>query len=115
MSFFNSQSIKVLRPTSGHYVNGRWEDAGAPEIFNISGTVQPTTGEKLEVLLEGKRAEKIVEIITSTKLRATNPETQTKGDNVEIDGEVFEIIQALGWRNGLLPHYSCIAIKEKER
>jgi hypothetical protein len=55
-----------------------------------------------------------MEIITDTRLRATDPKTQTKGDIATIDELEYEIVQVMPWQNGILPHYSCIAIREKE-
>ncbi len=116
MSLFNSKPIIAKRASAGEWVKGRWVEGSNPSTFSISGSIQPTTGDKLQTLLEGKRIQGIIEIITGTELQATDPITQTTGDIVtsSIDGLDYEVIQVLSWQNGILPHYECIAIREKE-
>jgi hypothetical protein len=114
MSLFKSKTIPIKRQTPGQYVRGRWVDGPGPTEFNVDGTIQPTTGDKLQTLLEGKRIQSIMEIITSTPLRAADPKTATKGDIATINEQEYEIVQVMPWQNNILPHYSCIAIREKE-
>jgi prephenate dehydratase len=106
--------IPVKRPVEGSYVKGRWVEGANPIPFTITGSVQPTSGDKLQTLLEGKRVSSIYEIITDTKLEVTDPLTGKTGDIVTIFGQDHEVIQCMPWQNNILPHYSCIAIREKE-
>jgi hypothetical protein len=106
--------LQVRRPVPGQYIKGRWQEGDPPEPFSIKCSVQPTTGERLQTLLEGKRVISLFEIITTTQLKAADPKTSTTGDVVSIFGNDHEIIQVMPWQNSILPHYSCIALREKE-
>jgi hypothetical protein len=108
-----NKKIQIKRPSKGERIKGRWQD-GASTAFEITGSIQPTMGDKLQTLLEGKRVQSIYEIITLSELKATDPKTETTGDIAVINGLDYEIIQVMPWQNGILPHYSCIALREKE-
>jgi hypothetical protein len=112
MSFFRSQTLPVIRNT-GTYIKGVWTKTPGTDT-TIRCTVQPTTGEKILPLLQGRRIESLVEIITDTDLKITDPKNQVQGDIVQWQGKNYELVFKLPWQNGLINHYEYIAISEKE-
>ena len=114
MSLFKSMTFTVKKPSAGSYVKGHWVNGSSPTEFTIQGTAQPSNGDKIQVLLEGKRIQSIYEITTDTKLQATDPLTKTTGDIISLFGYDHEVIQVGACQNGIIPHYECIAIREKE-
>lgn len=113
--FFDSQTLSVKRPIgAGQFVKGRWISGAKATPFNITGSVQPTSGYQLKSLLEGKRVTGIIEIICDTQLFAADPLTGKSGDILHWDNFDWEVIQTLSWKNQIIPHFESFAIREKE-
>lgn len=113
MSLFNTVALGVTRKSAGSYIKGRWVD-GSTISFNVTGSLQPVSGNKAQALMEGKRLISIMEFITAVKLIAADPITQISGDIVTIDGNPYEVILVEPWQNGILNHYACTMIRKDE-
>lgn len=102
--------VEVLRHAAGAFVNGVWIE-GATTPISITASIQPTTGEELLSLPEGRRDRKTYAIFTSTKLYVARPGINP--DFVTIFGEKYEVVKVDIWQNNppifsIINHYKCI-------
>jgi len=107
MSLRNKKLAVKRFSTGGYNENtGRWEEDSSPEEFTIKASLQPMTGEDLEALPEGKRAEAGYWIFTSTKLKTVQTDGSDQNpDIVVIFEEEFEAVTLKRWRNNIINHY----------
>lgn len=103
--------LNIFRQNVGAYVNGIWVPAGETTLL-ITASVQPTTGEEMLSLPEGRRNRKTYSLFTSTEIElihsAANP------DQIVIYGDRYEIIRVDVWQNhppvfGIVNHYKFFA------
>ena len=113
MSLFNTVTLTAQKRKNS-YVNGKSVIENDGEPFTIRGSLQPDTGEKLQTLLEGRRASSIYKIYTNTYMNTVNQNNNTVSDVVFIDGYEYEVIDVAKWGNGLIGHYKIICMREKE-
>lgn len=106
MSSFR-QPIEIKRFTDGEFVNGFWQE-GAQESFMIMASVQPTTGEDLESLPEGRRTSQSLRLYTDTLLKTVHDKNP---DKVTLFGNDFEVMTVEPWQNNVISHYKCVVIK----
>lgn len=102
--------VSMQRKAPGSYVNGVWVE-GALTTIPITASIQPTTGEELLSLPEGRRDRKTYALFTSTKLNVARPGINP--DLVTIFGEVYEVIKVDIWQNrpavfAIINHYKVI-------
>ena len=104
-------SVKLYRKNAGSYVNGVWVE-GSETLIPITASIQPTTGEEMLSLNEGRRNKKTYCLFTSTNVdiivNGKNP------DQVEIYGERYEVFRVEPWQNhpavfGITNHYKFYA------
>lgn len=113
MSLFKSHTLTVNRYSSG-YVDGRYTKTFETS-FNIQTSWQALTGEDLETLPEGKRAEFSYRGYPDIMLRIADPKKQCAGDIIiGPDNYNYEVIRVEAWQNDLIPHYKFIATRIKE-
>lgn len=103
--------LNVYRKNSGSYVNGVWVQVGETTI-PITASIQPTTGEEMLSLPEGRRNRKTYSLFTSTKINLIT--TSTNPDQIDIFGERYEIIRVEPWQNnppvfGIVNHFKFYA------
>ena len=88
--------LNIYRKSGGSYINGIWFE-GTDTVIPITASIQPTTGEEMLSLPEGRRNRKTYALFTSTKIdlivNLQNP------DQIEIYGERYEIIRVEVWQN----------------
>ena len=103
MSFavFN-KTIPAYRRAPGTVVNGKFIH-GTPTPILVRGSVQPTKGEDLKLLPEGRREEGAFTIYTRDSV--------VNGDVLTIRGDFYEVLTVLPWENNILPHNQVIAVK----
>ena len=83
---------------------------GTPTEFTIRASVQPVTGEELQLLPEGRRSRRVLKAYTPTVLRTADERTQTPADQVQVDGEWFEVQQT--WRQRvIIPHSKVLLVR----
>lgn len=98
----------------GQYVNGLWVEFGEIPL-EITASVQPTTGEEMLSLPEGRRNRKTYSLFTSTKIEMIRgPNNSTNPDKIEIYGERYEVVRVEVWQNnpvvfGVVNHYKFYA------
>lgn len=84
----------------------------APTLIEITASIQPTSGEDMELLPEGRHAEKTYKLYTSTQILTV---TNENPDQIEIFGERYEVLQVFPWQNNLnfalVNHFKFIAMK----
>lgn len=113
MSLFKTFTLEVNR-YSQSYVNGRPVKV-LDDTFNIETSWQPVTGEDLENLPEGKRAEFTFRGYPNTQLLVADPKKQNQGDIITgPDGYQYEVIRCEPWQNTIISHYKFIATRIKE-
>ena len=102
--------LVAQRKALGSYVNGIWVE-GALTPLPFTASIQPTTGEELLSLPEGRRDRKTYALFTSTKLNVAR--TGINPDLVTVFGEVYEVVKVDIWQNrpdifGIINHYKVI-------
>lgn len=103
--------LNLYRQNIGSYVNGVWVSTGET-LIAITASVQPTSGEEMLSIPEARRNRKIYSFFTSTKIEVIH--NGTNPDQIEINGERFEIFQVEPWQNrndvfGIINHYKFYA------
>ena len=103
--------INLYRQNAGAYVNGIWVAAGET-LIPITASVQPTTGEEMLSIPEGRRNRKAYALFTSTEVEVVH--TGANPDQLQIYGERYEIIRVEIWQNNPsvfsnVNHYKFIA------
>ncbi len=106
MSLFNARTFTVYREATGSWAKGKWTP-GSESSFTVTGTWQPTPGNRLSVLPEGKRSVRTYTLYTSTELQGAD-QPDVAPDIVEADGERYDVITVAPWQNALIPHYECL-------
>lgn len=105
--------VNLYRYAAGAYVNGLWVQA-APTLIPITASIQPTTGEEMLSIPEGRRNKKTYSLFTSTDVNViaggANP------DQVDIFGERYEVVRVEPWQNnppvfGIVNHFKFYAQK----
>ncbi len=105
-----ADKIEVTRYKAGHYnSDGRWVE-GAAEKLCLEGSVQPAKEEDVQRLPEGFRNKKAIRIYSEKEFKATNPETQTKGDVLAWEGDLYEV-QMITKHTKIMPHWKVIAVR----
>lgn len=106
--------LSLFRKNAGSYVNGIWVEGTETEIA-ITASVQPTSGEEMLSLPEGRRNRKTYSLFTSTPIEVIHGlNNSTNPDQIEIYGERYEVIQVNVWQNnppifGIVNHYKFFA------
>lgn len=102
--------LRLYRRTNGTYVNGRWIET-TETLIPITASIQPTTGEEMQMVPEARRNAKTYKLFTSFPVRTVetlNP------DQIEIFGERYELMQVSPWQNNanftIVNHYKFIAM-----
>lgn len=105
--------ISLYRKNAGAYVNGVWQQSGET-LIPITCSVQPTSGEDLLSIPEGRRNKKTYALFTSTKINVIHGlNNSVNPDQVEIYGERFEVVKVEIWQNNpavfsVVNHYKMI-------
>jgi hypothetical protein len=109
--------LTIFRQNPGTYVNGEWVKPDPAEIpIPITASIQPTTGEDVLSIPEGRRNSKSYALFTSTEIETIHASNTANPDQIEIYGERFEIIKVEIWQNNpavfwITNHFKMIAIK----
>ncbi len=103
--------LTIYRQGVTPFVNGIAQTPTETPI-PITASVQPTTGEEMLSIPEGRRNRKSYALFTSTKVEVIH--TGANPDQVSIYGERYEIIRVEIWQNnppvfGIINHYKFIA------
>lgn len=88
--------LTIYRKNLGSYVNGIWVGESETAI-PITASIQPTTGEEMLSLPEGRRNKKTYALFSSTPIQLIVNEQNP--DQIEIFGERYEIVQVEIWQN----------------
>lgn len=108
MSLLQKLRITLFRFESGEFnENGIWVP-GTQELIPIRCTVQPATPEDLQSLPEGRRQSRAFRIFTRAFLRAVATKNP---DQVQINGERYELLSVQIWQNNIINHYTAIAVR----
>lgn len=106
--------LNLYRKNPGAFVDGRWLESGETLIL-ITASIQPTSGEEMLSLPEGRRNRKTYSLFTSSKVEVIHGlNNSVNPDQIEIYGERYEIIQVEVWQNnppifGVVNHYKFYA------
>lgn len=102
--------LTLYRYSSGGYVDGRYVQ-GTETPIAITASIQPTTGEDMQMVPEARRDEKTYALFTSYPVKTVGAENP---DQIEIFGDRYELIQVLPWQNnsnfGIINHFKFIAL-----
>lgn len=101
MSLFNSRTLTFKRKGSVSNVNGVLTAGSVLDVV-VSGTVQPVSASELKNLgMLGEVGEVLRFYTSSTTVLQYEQDFQ---DEVEIDGNTFQVYGVASWGNGLIPH-----------
>jgi hypothetical protein len=119
------KAVSVLRQSGGEYVNGVWQP-GIETLIVIQASVQPTNGEDMELLPEGRNSRKSYKLYTDTLLRTVGVKNDTgieaNNDNPDVviipnfqteEDERFEVVEVSPRQSGIINHYRVLVVKEK--
>lgn len=104
----------LYRKSPGAYVNGIWVE-GVETAIPIAASVQPTTGEEMLSIPEGRRNRKTYSLFTSTKIEVIHGfQNSTNPDQIEIYGGRYEVVRVEIWQNhpsvfGIVNHFKFYA------
>ncbi len=102
----------IYQQIPGAYVDGIWVNGGE-NALQITASLQPSSGEEMLSLPEGRRNRKTYTLFTSTKINVLH--NAANCDQIEILGERYEIVNVDIWQNnpaifGVVNHYKFIAV-----
>lgn len=106
--------LNLYRQNPGSYVKGQWVPAGETLIV-ITASIQPTSGEEMLSIPEGRRNRKTYSLFTSTPIDVIHGvNNSTNPDQIEIFAERYEIVRVEVWQNnppvfGIVNHYKFYA------
>lgn len=89
-------SLPVKRPAAGSFVAGRYVEV-APVALTVLASVQPLTGEDLEVLPEAERTSDAIEIFSIAELFPVNHTLNKLGDLVTYRGRDYRVRNVEQW------------------
>lgn len=105
----------VVKETGGVFENDLESTTSTP-FAALRCTVQPLTGQQLQVLDEGLRAKEAYNVFTNTPITVAVEGTNQISDQLEIDGvngvSLFTVISVKKWNNQLIPHYHAVVVKD---
>jgi hypothetical protein len=100
---FASGTYTVSRYAAPAWVAGVATKA-TPSTLSIVASVQPVSGREIAALPEGRRANEVRVVYTSTALR-TEGVSGGSADTISIDGEVWEVFKLETWSAWSETHY----------
>lgn len=103
-------SYTVTRKAATTYTAGRAVAGATDAPITIVASVQPVTGRELKALPEGRRAEDVRILFTTTELRTESP--AGAADQVTIGGELYEVFQVKPWTAHGGTHYEVLAARQ---
>lgn len=106
MSSFRTQ-FTIQRKSNGKYCNGRWQEGEVTE-FTIMASVQPLSGEEMQMLPEGRKDTQAVRIYTDTPLKTVSEDNP---DILLYAGNSYEVTTVEPWQSNVISHYKCLAVK----
>lgn len=106
MTLFNNPILVTSK--TGTYVKGVWTP-GTDTTKTVYGSVQALSYRELAILDIGRKDLGKVKIYSDTALKVSQEGTENSGDIITWDSRDWEIIQALDFQNGIIPHYKYLA------
>lgn len=106
--------LNIYRKSPGSFVQGRWVE-GTETLIPITASIQPTTGEEMLSLPEGRRNRKTYSLFTSSPIEVINGlNNSSNPDQIDIFGERYEVVRVEVWQNnppvfGIVNHYKFYA------
>lgn len=106
--------LNLYRQNPGAFVKGQWIP-GSETLIVITASIQPTTGEEMLSIPEGRRNRKTYSLFTSTPIEVIHGlNNSTNPDQIEIYGERYEIVRVEVWQNnppvfGIVNHFKFYA------
>lgn len=102
---------------AGTVTDGDWSPPPY-EDQPILATVQPLTGDELQVLDSGKRSRQPRKVYTRAEVRVADQErglttTATMSDQLVIDGLVYEVME-VSRQETVIPHYRAVVLRLQE-
>lgn len=115
----NLDTLTVLRVDSGslgeYDDDGNWvKGDGSTGQFTVEASLQPVTGEDLELLPSGLKKTDVRKVYTPTELKTVDEDAGTEPDVIIIDGKNYEVQTVEPWKGRRLAHFKCILTKEEK-
>lgn len=89
--------------TTRTLVRGVWTPSAAQTLTAL-GSIQPVSGNDLEVMEPGTLEKGAMKVYTGTLLRTRKEASENRADVVLYDGGCWEVVQVLPYTSGLIPH-----------
>lgn len=119
MMLLNTDSFTVKRAARGFggYDDGKgnWiESNQTTDIFKAKGSIQPLSGQDINLLPESFKTTAVNKIYTKTELKAIDQFKGTEADTIIVDGQEYVVLTVEKWRQLHTSHYKVI-IGRKEK
>ncbi len=114
MSLLNTVTMQYITRSGGAYVRGKWTDGSEAAPVTIQGTFQPSKGNELEVLPEGRREKSTYTVYTKTQIKTVNQFDETQADILVKDSIRYLVVVAEPWQNNIINHYRLLVQRETE-
>ena len=108
MSILGSQRYTVTRYNAVSYTTHR-PVTSVEKTFVVNMSVQPMSGDELQLLNLGDRVRKTRKGYTETMLRTVDEANEKPADEVSIDGETYEV-HSVKQQTALIPHYRVVMV-----
>lgn len=99
--------LHTYKTVSGEWVRGEWVSSQQSATFR--GSIQPTVGKDTDFLPQARRDKGAVKLYSDTPLNVSQEGAAHSGDIVSWQGRDYEVVTALPYQNGLIPHYKYLA------
>jgi hypothetical protein len=105
-----SEEVTFVRPAPGDYAEGYWEQGEDDQEIIIKISIQPMSGDDLELLPEAFRTRRVCKGYTETPLSNLDEKILRRGDKLQYEGTLFEVHTVKRWPKGL-DHYEVVLVE----
>lgn len=107
---FSNAALTVTRYAAGTRANGLWQEGSTSQVVVDPAVVAPLRGKEVEVLPEGLRTKRALQVFSTVALQSTDEAAGIRGDRFAWGGETFEVQLVEDWQT-LAEYWRAIATK----
>jgi hypothetical protein len=101
---FRPERDLYQQPT-GSYADGVWTTSGSETNVKVNASFQPANDKVRKNPPEGWDVDSLFEIGTDTQLYVAERGGNRQSDQIDIDGQRYEVIRLERWQNTIISHY----------
>jgi hypothetical protein len=115
MPLVGGETVTRRRFAAGTRVGGRYVEDPAPVDTLIIASFQAPSGDDMQILPEGTRAEEARKAYTWVDVRTEDQHTGISADQLIVDGIVYQVVHVWPWRPAApIPHHKCLVVRLQE-